>query len=121
MWPKLVVIFLILINNVHATETEKLICSFIHSFAAVKRVKPLPKIDKFKHCSVSCLLSLKCDAEEVYYFGLLKELADALGTGTPDEKDIEANKIGIQLVLDGIALDDNECLKRCDEVDWTQL
>ena len=55
--------------------------------------------DKFKHCSLSCVMTLYCGPADSMSVGILKEIYDALGFGTPDWKDIEADQTGVKIGL----------------------
>ncbi len=70
--------------------------------------------DKNNHCSVSCLLSLRCSLTEVALAGYYKELRDVLGPGSADARDLEANRIGRDQVRYKRARTDRECLSQCD-------
>ena len=108
-----------LINTGYAEE--KIICSAIKAPAAVSVVNSQLKLDKAKHCAVSCILSLDCPVGEVYIFGLMKEFADLLGAGKPELDDIKANRIGISFFTTGRATNQQECLTACIDYDWRQI
>lgn len=115
-----VLFFMLIFLSFSASANEKMLCSILYSPYAVKQVKDV-KLDKAKHCAVSCILNLYCPVTEVYSLGLLKELADLMGLGTPDLKDIEANKIGLSFASTGSASDALECKQLCLDFDWRQL
>lgn len=74
------------------------------------------KPDKYKHCSLSCVMTLYCGPMESMEVGLLKELYDALGFGTPDWKDIEADQAGIKVAMKQMAHGDfsrASCYRSC--------
>jgi hypothetical protein len=71
--------------------------------------------DKFKHCGVSCYLSLRCNRGEVGLVGILKEVWDAFGPGNAEFADMKADFYGISLVKKKIAINDEECARECDE------
>lgn len=70
--------------------------------------------DKNKHCSVSCMLALRCNNREVLMIGYLKEFRDLLGKGSAETRDLAANRYGIDMVKLGRARSDRECLLQCD-------
>ena len=72
-----------------------------------------PISDKNMHCSVSCILTLKCFPEDVLVIGIAKEILDILGPGDSDIEDIRANLKGIRLVTSGTARDKEDCYARC--------
>jgi len=69
--------------------------------------------DKFKHCSVSCFLTLRCNATEVWMVGALKEFKDLFDDGNAEMADLHADEYGISLVTKGKATYDAECVSQC--------
>lgn len=70
--------------------------------------------DKFKHCAVSCYLSLRCGKGQVGLIGILKEVRDAFGYGNAEIADIRADFYGIKLARKKIATSDELCGIKCD-------
>jgi hypothetical protein len=101
-------------TSMASIEESKFICSLLN----LKRVKAIATThstyDKNRHCSVSCMLTVKCPAVEVMSVGVLKEIQDMFGEGTPDINDIKADAFGINLVLSQAARTDSQCLSQCD-------
>jgi hypothetical protein len=104
----------ILIFSFNSFAGKDIFCSLKHSDSVIAVAKKHSGYDKNLHCSVSCMLSLRCSTKEVLLVGYLKEFKDLLGHGTPDRKDIDADKFGIRLVINKRALEDEECLDQCD-------
>jgi hypothetical protein len=74
------------------------------------------KPDKYKHCALSCVMTLYCGPGDSMSVGILKEIYDALGFGTPDWKDIEADRAGIRIGLKLISSADfsrGSCYRSC--------
>ena len=70
--------------------------------------------DKFKHCSLSCVMTLYCGPIGSFEVGALKELYDALGFGDPDVEDLRADLKGIQAGLKiGWLGDRGKCYRAC--------
>ena len=69
--------------------------------------------DKFKHCAVSCFLTLRCSATEVLIVGALKEFKDLFDDGNAEVADLDADRYGIRLVTDQRATYDAECSRQC--------
>jgi len=92
-------------------KEDKIICGTYYAFKYKKEISRLPGTDKLKHCTISCQISRKCGPLEANAIGYLKELADLLGMGTPDQDDIRANQIGIQLSKETNSK--NDCLILC--------
>lgn len=112
---------LAMLFSFNLSAEDKIFCSLIKAPKIVKKVEARVDYDKAKHCSVSCSLNLYCNKTEVYIFGLGKEFADLLGAGTPDAKDIAANKIGISFSESGSAKTEDECIDVCVDYDWREL
>jgi len=92
-------------------ENKSLVCPLYHAYKLKSKVEDLPN-DKLIHCSLSCMISLYCTKFDVFSIGVIKEVADALGMGDPDYKDILANIKGIELSSD--AQEDEECIPLCE-------
>lgn len=81
-------------------DMESIMCTL--SWAAIYKpvIEKLPGSDKLKHCTLSCMLAKSCNEETTFLLGILKELSDMMGQGTPEYEDILANIKGIQISLD---------------------
>lgn len=55
--------------------------------------------DKYKHCALSCVITLYCGPIESLGTGILKEVLDSLGLGDPDLEDLRADLHGIRIAL----------------------
>jgi len=72
------------------------------------------KPDKFKHCSLSCVMTLYCGPIGSFEVGALKELYDALGFGDPDLEDLKADLKGIKEGLRiGLFGEREQCYQAC--------
>ena len=72
------------------------------------------KPDKFKHCSLSCVMTLYCGPIGSFEVGALKELYDALGFGDPDLEDLRADVKGIKAGLRiGLFGEREQCYQAC--------
>ena len=103
-----------LFSQVAQAERERFVCSLMHAKRVMAIAQKHSDFDKNRHCSVSCMLALKCNDSEVLMVGMLKEFKDLLGPGDADTADIEANITGIALASKGAAWTDGECLSSCD-------
>ena len=101
----------------HANSPRKtLLCSYRNiPHAQVWVDEQRNTYDKFKHCAVSCYLTLRCKAGQVRAVGVLKEFRDVLGYGNAEIADIKANFYGVKLAKKKIALHDEDCSRICDE------
>lgn len=77
--------------------------------------KPLAN-DKWKHCSLSCMMALRCGGQDSFIVGVLKELADLVTPGTADWEDLRADADGVTLAVLRIARSDEACKKHCADI-----
>jgi hypothetical protein len=89
------------------------ICSMLYASSVKKIVEANGTFDKFKHCSVSCMLTLRCPAIDVLEIGILKELADVVGPGNAEMDDLRADYAGVDLVVSKKARTDRNCMDQC--------
>jgi hypothetical protein len=110
----LLIITSILLVSSNVKAQDKFICSSFYAKSKAEKVRHYPgSRDKFKHCSVSCMLTLKCGSLDSFSIGVIKEIFDLLGMGTAEVDDIKANMEGINLAKKKIATDDDECMIEC--------
>jgi hypothetical protein len=100
-------------TSVFAGGPKKL-CTLKHADYVTKIASQHSDYDKNRHCSVSCMLSLRCNKTEVLVIGYMKEFSDVFGEGNPERADLVANRYGISLVRHQRARTDKECLQQCD-------
>ena len=114
---KLILVSILSLSSafVHAgSRPDKLICSLKNSKAVIAIAERHSTLDKNRHCTVSCMLSLRCNSNEVMIVGILKEIKDVFGPGNAERADLIADKYGIDLVRHDRARTDSECLDQCD-------
>lgn len=97
-----------------ALASPELICSLMNSKRVIAIAQTHSTYDKNRHCSVSCMLALKCNDQEVMLIGLLKEIKDFFGPGEADQEDLKADAFGISLAAKHAAITDDQCLSQCD-------
>lgn len=114
---KLILITILALSSFNALAKPmpaKFICSMKHSKAVVAVAERHSTYDKNRHCSVSCMLGLRCNLNEVMLVGILKEFRDVFGPGNAERDDLIADKYGVDLVKHKRATSDSECLEQCD-------
>jgi hypothetical protein len=98
-------------------DTKKLRCTVSHLDQAKKWSETQAnRYDKFKHCAVSCYLSLRCPRREVLAVGVMKEFYDAMGYGNAEIADLIADLKGIKIVKKKQAKHDSDCVQLCDQM-----
>lgn len=97
-----------------AQARPEFICSLYHAKRVIALASSHSTYDKNRHCSVSCMLALKCVDAEVMMIGYLKEFEDVFTPGDCDVQDLKADAFGISLSAKGAATTDKECLSQCD-------
>jgi len=110
-----ILIIIIASTQIQAKESQKMIpiCSLYYVSDIKKVVESNGKFDKFKHCSVSCMLTLRCPAEDVLEIGILKELGDIIGPGNAEWDDLRADYKGVELAVQKKGKTDKECMQQC--------
>ncbi len=112
----LLLMYLALLASVNARaddETVQAACAMVYVPIFKKMYEPLPQKDKFKHCAVSCGLTLMCGPAEATAVGVLKELFDLVGPGNADWADLKANRTGIRLALKSETQTTHDCDRQC--------
>lgn len=97
-----------------AQAKPEVFCSLYHSKRVIKIAEKHSTYDKNRHCTVSCMLTLKCSAEEVLMVGTMKEIKDFFGPGESSMEDLKADAVGVSLADKGAAKSDTQCLSQCD-------
>jgi len=97
-----------------AQANPALLCSLSHSKRVIAIAERHSDYDKNRHCSVSCMMALKCNDDEVRMVGFLKEVKDFFGPGECSEDDLKADLIGVNLAATRAAKTDSQCLSQCD-------
>ena len=113
----IILIILVALSSTFASSgshPDKLICSIKNSKSVIAVAQRHSNFDKNRHCSVSCMLGLRCNLDEVMLVGVLKEIKDVFGPGNAERADLVADKYGIDLVRHERARTDSECLEQCD-------
>jgi len=108
-------IYLPFFSLAFAESNKQFICSYIYSKNVIKKAESHSSNDKNKHCSVSCMLTLRCPATEVMAVGALKEFKDLFDSGNAEVADLIADRRGIIFVLNSQANTDTECFLECDK------
>jgi hypothetical protein len=90
------------------------VCSAAIAYRYQNEVNLPGKPDKYKHCSLSCVMTLYCGPIGSFEIGALKELYDALGFGNPDREDLKADIKGIKAGLKiGLFGERSRCYQAC--------
>jgi hypothetical protein len=97
--------------NLYSSE-KVLICPLFYLNSVQKKVESSGQYDKFKHCGVSCLLTLRCPSTDVFELGVLKEIIDIAGPGNAELADLEADLKGIKIAHKK-KMTDSKCLIEC--------
>lgn len=108
-----VLLVLLLASASPAFSSTEMLCSLQNGLPLYRELRTRTMNDKAKHCVLSCHLTLKCGGEESFGVGVLKELWDLMGHGTPDAQDLLADLAGIALAEGGRAGNLAECTREC--------
>lgn len=103
MMKKLLILFLIFVTsnsiaNDSRNYAKNMICA-ISSANYYKRVLEVQtlEVDKYKHCTISCIVGIECGVTPTAVLGIAKELYDLLGAGNPEWADLLANIRGLRV------------------------
>ncbi|HXH30736.1 MAG TPA: hypothetical protein VNJ01_07970 [Bacteriovoracaceae bacterium] len=108
-----IIFVLLMVSTPVLADRPEFICTARNAEEVISIARRFSSNDKNNHCSVSCLLALRCSKAESFASGILKEIRDFFGSGNPEMADIRANRIGIGLVRNQRARFENECLEQC--------
>lgn len=112
---KILLLVAILMFSMSASaKPKRLFCAYRNAKIVVPIAERHSGNDKNRHCTVSCMLALRCNDTEVLVAGYLKEFQDVFGPGDADQADMVANRYGISIVRNNRADRDRECLEQCD-------
>jgi hypothetical protein len=111
---KWVLFFLLGSFNIQVHAGAEALCSLYHSKNILEIAKKHSADDKNRHCTVSCMLTLKCPSPDVLMAGVLKEVQDVFGPGNAEVEDLKADALGISFARDELSLNNQECLNTCD-------
>jgi len=101
------------------TPPAEIACTIVE---AVKFfMNPPPGGDNTKHCVVSYSIALKCGFTGATAAGIAKEVADALGLGTPDVEDLIADADGLNCAVTIRFGTKESCAECCSPTDLSCL
>ena len=86
--------------NVAVAETKgsiDLACGLAVAFRYQKEIKSVEAVDKYYHCSASCVIAHYCGPVASAEIGVMKEIYDLMGFGDPQLSDLKADLRGIKL------------------------
>lgn len=113
-----ILFFLLLSLGVSAQESykhiEDMVCA-VSSANYYKRALEIQtlEVDKFKHCTISCVVGIECGVAPTAILGIAKELYDLLGAGTPELADLLANIRGLRLGQRDTIQNFEDCKEAC--------
>lgn len=106
-------VLLLLLFIISSTEVNAGVCSAFFARSLKPQVEVPDTTDKWKHCSLSCLLARRCGAEDSFLLGIIKELADVVGPGNAEWADLKADLNGVTLWRLGFGRNDQMCKDQC--------
>jgi hypothetical protein len=115
MKPILLLFLILLPNHAALASGRKLICTRHEFNVSMWKAREYASHDKYLHCAVSCMTSLRCYGTDVLVIGVIKEIGDIFGSGKPEREDLRANRRGVGLVSRGEARTDSQCIRGCDQ------
>ncbi|EPZ49503.1 hypothetical protein M902_1088 [Bacteriovorax sp. BAL6_X] len=85
-------------SNNYNKSYDELLCA-VESATYYKRVLESQnlEVDKYKHCTVSCIVGIECGLSSSAIIGVAKEIYDLFGGGHAQWRDLLANINGLRL------------------------
>lgn len=105
-------------NAASSPEAAGICSAFYANRLKAKIMRIEGKSDKFRHCALSCQFALRCGPVDSAAIGIVKELVDMVTPGNAEWDDLRADLVGVRFFLSKMTINDEECVQRCDEVDW---
>ena len=105
-----------------AKAEDKIVCGYKTARTYEREVRYSGGTDKFMHCTLSCIIALKCGGGQSLTIGLLKEIKDLFDDGNAEFYDIIANLKGIRfgnrMLFNGRGFYENmnTCFSKCESI-----
>ena len=113
---KILLLLIICISSLSASaqSQENLFCAYK---AAIK-YKDIVKFtnfarDKYRHCTISCIVGIECGVTSMAIVGVAKEIYDVFGPGNAEWKDLLANINGLRFSQRDNINDLSACSNKC--------
>jgi hypothetical protein len=104
-------LFLMVFSQAQAQPDGK--CGRNYANNTYRTLKQMKIKDKTMHCTLSCDLTNKCNANVSLALGIGKEFVDVLGPGDAEWGDLSANLKGVRIAVRRQAKTFRQCLSLC--------
>ena len=104
------------VQAVDAFADKSIVCAVTVAKKKAPAVKARSAYDKFRHCSLSCIITRLCNPLDAFNIGVLKEAYDVIGPGSAELADLRADMVGIDIGFTREARSDEYCFNGCDKV-----
>ncbi len=116
----LLAIFLMNLSYASANSNKRLdglLCA-VESATYYKRVLESQnlEVDKYRHCSVSCIVGIECGVSSSAVIGVAKEIYDLFGGGHAEWADLLANIHGLHLSQRADIQNFEDCSASCKRI-----
>ncbi|EQC48122.1 hypothetical protein [Bacteriovorax sp. DB6_IX] len=112
---KLITTMLFLLVSLSSfANTEDIFCAVeaAHHYKKIVVVKNFAK-DKYKHCTISCIVGIECGVASSALIGVAKEIYDVFGPGNAELEDLLANVLGLRISRRASVTDLSSCSQAC--------
>jgi len=121
----LFILFITLTSSVYANSFEtspredvssELLCAYEQAtyYKQIVKVRNFAR-DKYKHCTISCIVGLECGLTSTAILGMAKEIYDVFGPGHAELEDLLANFLGLRISRRGSVSDLDSCSSACQQ------
>ncbi len=69
--------------------------------------------DKYKHCTISCIVGIECGLTSTAILGMAKEIYDVFGPGNAEIEDLLANFLGLRISRRASVQNLDSCSNAC--------
>ncbi|EQC45367.1 hypothetical protein [Bacteriovorax sp. Seq25_V] len=112
---KLIAILSLTFSLSTLASPENIFCAY-ESAMKYKDLVEFPELarDKYKHCTISCIVGVECGVTSSAILGMAKEIADIFGAGTPEWEDLLADIVGLRISSRADVYDFVTCSNVCE-------
>lgn len=96
--------------------SDELFCAYETAtyYKKIVKVKNFAR-DKYKHCTISCIVGIECGLTSTAILGMAKEIYDVFGPGSAELEDLLANFLGLRISRRNSVNDLNSCSTACQQ------
>ena len=111
---KIIITALLLSFSAKASSPQDLFCAYKSAlkYRDIVRFRSFAR-DKYRHCTVSCIVGIECGITSTALIGIAKEIYDVFGPGSAEWEDLLANIMGLRISRRTSVNDLKSCSSAC--------